>query len=72
MRKLLAKGLIIVIEASLFVLAELIVKKSKRNGDFRGPYRGYFGRPDALRRAGHSLHSWRGMRRGHTYGRFIS
>jgi hypothetical protein len=70
MRKALARGLVIIIEASLFVLAELIMKRSKRNESFSGLHRVHCGRPGA----GHASHSWQLVRREHrhTHGRFIS
>ncbi len=67
MRKALTMALAIIIEASLFMLAELIMKGSKRNGSLSGLHRGDFGRPDGLRGASHSLHAWRGVR--DEYGR---
>ena len=67
MRKLLARGLVIIIEASLFMLADLITKRRKGNGLHRG-------RPDDNLRchpigAGYSQHSW--LRRGRRRRRFI-
>ncbi len=72
MRKLLARGLVIVIEVSLYALAELIMKRSKTNGNYHGLHRGYFGRSDGIRGAGHSLHAWRLVRPAHGRRRFIS
>ena len=72
MRKLFAKGLIIIIDAALLVLADLIMKGSKRNGNFHGLHRDHRGRAaDDLRGAGHSLHIRRAMRHVHRRGRFI-
>ncbi len=72
MRKLLAKGLVIIIDAGLLVLADLIMKGSKRNGNFHGLHRGCSGGDAvALRypRATHSRHAWRGLRRVPRHGR---
>ncbi|MGO9566596.1 MAG: hypothetical protein ACLP5H_03545 [Desulfomonilaceae bacterium] len=72
MRKFLAKGLVIIIEAGLLVLADLIMKRSKRNGNFPGLHRGYSGGDAvALRypRAAHSSHAWRGLIRVPKRGR---
>ena len=69
MRKLLAKGLVIIIDAGLLVLADLIMKRSKRNGNFHGLHRGRCGRPaDDLRGSGHSLHPWPGLIRVPKHG----
>ncbi|MGB6064449.1 MAG: hypothetical protein WBG50_06550 [Desulfomonilaceae bacterium] len=68
MRKLFAKGLVIIIDAALLVLADLIMKGSKRNGNFHGLHRDHRGRPAG---AGHSLHIRRAMRHVHRRGRFI-
>ena len=62
MRKALTMSLAIILEASLFVLADLITKRSKRNGNFHGLHRGYpRGDAVALRYPGaaHSVHAWR-------------
>jgi len=72
MRKALTMSLAIIIEASLFVLADLIARRRRRNGSFTGLHRGFFGRFDGLRGADQSLHSWGDMRRARTYRRFIS
>jgi hypothetical protein len=68
MRRALAKGLVIIVEASLFVLAELIRKRRKRNGNSAGLHRAHCGRLGA----GHSNHSWHLVRREHKHGRSIS
>ena len=72
MKRLLARSLAIIIEASLFVLADVIMTRSKNNGNFHGLHRGYFGRSHGLRGVGHSLHAWRDMSHRRRHGRFIS
>jgi hypothetical protein len=72
MRKALTLSLAIIIEASLFVLADLITRRGNRNGNFHGLHRGY-SRDDAVALrypgAAHSVHAWRGMRHVHRRGR---
>ncbi len=74
MRKALTMGLAIIIEASLFVLADLITRRGRRNGNFDGLDRAHFGRPahDLLDQpigAHHSSHAWRGVIRVPKHGR---
>jgi hypothetical protein len=74
MRKALTMSLAIIIEASLFVLADLITRRGRRNGDFDGLDRAHFGRlADDLRAqsigADHSSHVWRGVIRVPKHGR---
>ncbi len=69
MRKALTMGLAIIMEASLYVLAELITRRRDRNGSLSGLHRGDFGRPDGLRGVAHSVHAWRGVIRVPKYGR---
>ncbi len=64
MRKALTMSLAIIVEASLHVLADLIMKRSKRNGNFHGPHRGHSGGDAVALRypgAAHSVHAWRGV-----------
>ena len=75
MRKALTMSLAIIVEASLHVLADLIMKRSKRNGNFHGLHRGYSGADAVALRypgAGRPLHSWRGVRDKHGRRRSIS
>jgi hypothetical protein len=67
MRKLLAKGLVIIIEASLFMLAELITKRREGNGLHRDRWSRT---APSLRGAGHSGNSW--LVRSHRRRRSIS
>ena len=74
MRKALTMSLAIIIEASLFVLADLITRRRWRNGNFDGLDRVHFGRPaDDLRAqpigAAHSSHAWRRLIRVPKHGR---
>ncbi len=74
MRKALAMSLAIIIEASLFVLADLIKRRRSRNGNSNGLARAHFGRPaDDLRAQpigdAHSSHVWRGLIRVPKHGR---
>ncbi len=72
MRKALTMSLAIIIEASLYVLAELITKRSKRNGNFHGLHRGYSGGDAVALRypgAANSVHAWRGLIHEPKHGR---
>ncbi len=72
MRKALTMSLAIIIEASLFVLADLITRRRMRNGNFHGLHRGYSGGDAVALRypgAGHSLHARRGVIRVPKHGR---
>ncbi len=67
-------SLAIIIEASLFVLADLITRRRRRNGNSNGLHHGYSGGDAVALRypgAARSLHSWRGVRRVRKHGRFI-
>ncbi len=74
MRKALTMSLAIIIEASLFVLADLITKRRRRNGKSVGLDRAHFGclatdlgaQPIG---AAHSVHVRRGVRRVPWHGR---
>ncbi len=75
MRKALTMGLAIIIEASLFVLADLITRRRRRNGNSDGLHHGYSGGPAVALRypgAAHSVHAWRGLIRVPRHGRSIS
>ena len=77
MRKALTMSLAIIIEASLFVLADLITRRRRRNGNSNGLDRGHSGCLAAELRAqpigaAHSLHPWRGMRHAHRHRPSIS
>ncbi len=74
MRKALTLSLAIIIEASLFVLADLITRRRRRNGNSDGLDRAHFGRLAADLRAqpigaDHSSHAWRGLIRVPKHGR---
>ncbi len=74
MRKALTMTLAIIIEASLFVLADLITKRRKRNGDFDGldcDHSGYLAADLRAQSIGadHSSHAWRGLIRVPKHGR---
>ncbi len=74
MRKVLTMGLVIIIEASLFVLADLITRRGRRNGNFDGLDRARSGgfAPDLRAQsigADHSSHAWRGLIRVPRHGR---
>ena len=74
MRKALTMSLAIMIEASLYVLAELITKRRRRDGNSVGLDLAHFGRPAADLRAQpfgayHSRHAWRGVIRIPKHGR---
>lgn len=75
MRKALAKGLFVLIEAGIEALAERIKKGRKKHGNPDGLYRGRSGGPvDDLGAAGspHANHPWRHVRRVRHHGRSIS
>ena len=66
MRKALTMSLVILIEASLYVLADLITMRRRRNGNSNGLDRAHSGRLAADLRAQsigatHSSHAWRGL-----------
>ncbi len=74
MRKALKMTLAIIIEASLFVLAELITRRRERNGNSDGLDRVHSGCLAADLRAqpfggAHSVHAWRELIRGPNHGR---
>ncbi len=74
MRRALTMTLAIIIEASLFVLADLITRRRRRDGNFEGLDRTHFGRPagallDQPIGADHSRHAWRGLIRVPRHGR---
>ncbi len=67
MRKALTMSLAIIIEASLFVLAELITRRRWRNGNSDGLHSGHSGGDAVALRypgAANSVHAWRGVIRG--------
>jgi len=74
MRKALKMSLAIIIEASLFVLVDLITRGRRRNGNSNGLDRAHFGRPadgllDEPFGAAYSSHAWRGLIRVPKHGR---
>ena len=74
MRKALTMSLAIIIEASLFVLADLISRRRRRNGKSDGLHRGHSGCLAADLRAqsigaDHPRHAWRGLIRVPKHGR---
>ena len=74
MRKALTMSLAIIIEASLFVLADLITRRRTRDGNSVGLDRARSGgfAPDLHDQpigANHSSHAWRGLIRVPKHGR---
>jgi hypothetical protein len=75
MRKALTMSLAIIIEASLYVLADLITKRRRRNGNIHGLHRGHSGGDAVALRypgAAHSSHAWRSVIRVPKHGRYKS